>query len=236
MKKSELLNNFKNSLLKGDSWIHSLFETISVWEIPTEIYRGREYIYLIEGEAFDWILLAERICGVVNDLLPERELKNLLFYNEFPESFHLNEFKSILGIDKFRGYLNYFYGVTIESSLQMALELEIQKRHISNSFTDMNDFTDDAYFEIYGKSREELLKSFLLQKGDFYRNEISLQRLKEFTYWLFKYRLSFSDSAKIASDTQKGLLQLEKMSKKKLILAEKELNYNDLVLLKNSLV
>ena len=68
------------------------------------------------------------------------------------------------------------------------------------------------------------------------RNEISLQRLKEFTYWLFKYRLSFSDSAKIASDTQKGLLQLEKMSKKKLILEQKELNYNDLILLKNSLV
>ena len=236
MKESDLLNDFKNSLRKGDSWIYALFDTISAWEIPSEIYRGREYIFLIEGEAFDWILLAERICDYAKDLLPEQELKNLLFYSEIPENFHLNEFKSILGINKFRGYLNYFYGVTIESSLQIAVEFEIQKRHISNSFTYMNDFTDDAYFEIYGNSRKELLRSFFLQKGDLYKNKISLQTFKEFTYWLFKYRLSFSDSAKIASDTQKGLFQLEKMSKKKLILGQKEFHYNDLILFKNSFV
>ena len=235
MKESDLLNNFKDSLLKGDSWIYALFNTIAAWEIPTEIYCGREYIYLIQGEAFDWVLLAERICDFAKDLLPSQEINNLLFYSEVPDSFKLNEFKSILGIEKFRGYLNYFYGVTIESSLQLAVDFEIQKRHVSNSFTYMNDFTDDVYNEIYGNSRETLLRSFLLQKGDSYRNKISLQTFKEFTYWLFKYRLSFSDSSKIASDTQKGLFQLEKMSKKKLILEHKEFQYNDLILIKNSI-
>ena len=40
---------------------------------------------------------------------------------------------------------------------------------------------------------------------------MDLKESKEFTYWLFKYRLSKSDKARIASDTRKGLQQLELM-------------------------
>jgi hypothetical protein len=37
-----------------------------------------------------------------------------------------------------------------------------------------------------------------------------LTELKEFTYWLFKYRLRQSDKAKVASDTKKALGQLKR--------------------------
>ncbi|GAJ03845.1 unnamed protein product, partial [marine sediment metagenome] len=32
----------------------------------------------------------------------------------------------------------------------------------------------------------------------------------EFTYWLFKYRLNHCDKARVASDTKKGLEQLNR--------------------------
>jgi hypothetical protein len=44
---------------------------------------------------------------------------------------------------------------------------------------------------------------------------MSVTQLKEFTYWLFKYRLKTSDKAKIASDTKKGLDALHQMAKTK---------------------
>ena len=34
---------------------------------------------------------------------------------------------------------------------------------------------------------------------------------REFNYWLFKYRVKNCDKARIASDTRKGLDQLERM-------------------------
>ncbi len=36
-----------------------------------------------------------------------------------------------------------------------------------------------------------------------------LTELKEFTYWLFKYRMLHCDKAKVASDTRKGLRLLQ---------------------------
>jgi hypothetical protein len=34
---------------------------------------------------------------------------------------------------------------------------------------------------------------------------MSLSELKEFTYWLFKYRLKHNDKERVASDTRKAL-------------------------------
>ena len=36
--------------------------------------------------------------------------------------------------------------------------------------------------------------------------------MKEFTYWLFKRRVNSSDSARVASDTKKGLVKLSGMN------------------------
>jgi hypothetical protein len=40
---------------------------------------------------------------------------------------------------------------------------------------------------------------------------MALRESKEFTYWLFKYRVKHSEPARMASDTKKGLDQLQKM-------------------------
>ncbi|HJP28541.1 MAG TPA: hypothetical protein QF694_07000, partial [Dehalococcoidia bacterium] len=44
-----------------------------------------------------------------------------------------------------------------------------------------------------------------------HRDEHSLGSEDAFIYWLFKLRMERSDPAKIASDTRKGLAQLERM-------------------------
>jgi hypothetical protein len=36
-----------------------------------------------------------------------------------------------------------------------------------------------------------------------------LTNLKEFTYWLFKYRVHYWDPARVASDTRKAMLRLD---------------------------
>jgi len=53
-----------------------------------------------------------------------------------------------------------------------------------------------------------LLKQFRHEKGYPQLKSISLTELKEFTYWLFKYRLNHCDKVRVASDTKKGLEQL----------------------------
>jgi hypothetical protein len=45
---------------------------------------------------------------------------------------------------------------------------------------------------------------------------MNLDELKEFTYWLFKYRVKHSEKSRVASDTKKALLYMQKhMIKKK---------------------
>jgi len=53
-----------------------------------------------------------------------------------------------------------------------------------------------------------LLKRFRRENGYPQLKSISLTELKEFTYWLFKYRLNHCDKARVASDTKKALTQL----------------------------
>ena len=78
----------------------------------------------------------------------------------FPESFDESQFKDLLGADKYRGYLNYFYGVMVEEALQLAVEAEVHKRHLSNGNQYQRDFMDEAYFGIYGAPMSTLLKLF----------------------------------------------------------------------------
>ena len=65
---------------------------------------------------------------------------------------------------------------------------------------------------IYGLSIEELLNMYKLTTGAKYRKGLSLMQYREFTYWLFQFRLKNSDKAKVASDTNKGLNYLERIN------------------------
>ena len=204
----------KTSLKKGRDWPTSLLEAMAAWTTPEETYRGRRYNYLIEGEAFDWLSLAERLCHAVDGLIPEREKEELLFggRGRFPESFDASQFRELLGTDKYRGYLNYFYGVTVEEALQLEVEGEVQKRRVSKGNLYQEDFSEEAFARIYHAPRSTLLGTFRQEKGYPAKRSMSVCESKEFTYWLFKHRLRISDKAKVASDTRKGLKQLQEMA------------------------
>ena len=114
-------------------------------------------------------------------------------------------------MDKARGYLNYFYGVTVEEALQLAVEHEIHRRNLSNGNRYQDDFSEEAFSRIYRAPRDKLLETFRQGRGYPSSDSMTLTESKEFTYWLFKYRLQRSDKARTASDTRKGLQQLHLM-------------------------
>ena len=129
-------------------------------------------------------------------------------------TFNVSKFKDIIGPDKYRGYLNFFYGVTVEEALQLATETEVQKRLLGNGKHYEEDFSTESFLRIYQTSPAVLLEMFCNDHKLPCKMSLNQTEHKEFTYWLFKHRLSSSDRAKVASDTQKGLKHLRQMSEK----------------------
>jgi hypothetical protein len=188
-------------------------EAIGLWEIPAEVYKGRTYCYLIADEAFDWLLLAQRLCESIIGLIPEAEKENLIIHGKPPIEISPDEFKDYIGVLKYQQYLNYFYGITVEEALIQAVRDEVRKeRHAYGYFVEGGaasaDYDDEVYQRVYGAGRAELLRTFRDERGHPQQRLISLTELKEFTYWLFKYRVTKSDRARVASDTKKGLKRL----------------------------
>ena len=199
------------ALAEGRDWPEALLEAMALWTAPEEAYGGRTYNYFIAGEAFDWLLLAERLLNESRDVVPEDEVETLLFEGRFPDRFDTERIPELLGGDKYRGYLNYHYGVTVEEALQLACEMELRKRDTSNGVRYRNAYSEQIFPLIYRKSREELLCMFRETETLDPEGESSMAEHRAFTYWLFKYRWANSDKARIASDTTKGLRQLERM-------------------------
>ncbi|MCL0029081.1 hypothetical protein M1N23_02925 [Dehalococcoidia bacterium] len=197
--------HLQTSLGDGVDWLTAMLEAMALWTRPEEEVGGRRYNYFIGGEAFDWLALLERLSHEVEGQVPVDELEEVLFTGRFPLSFDESEIQFLLGIDKYRGYLNYFYGVEVESALQQTVETEIEKRYYANGHRDTADRSDEVFLSIYRTSLAELREVYHLETGALAGESITLTELKEFTYWLFKHRLKVSDKAKIASDTRKGL-------------------------------
>ena len=205
------IKHLKAALSDGKDWPEALLEAMSLWTLPEERRKRRKNNYFIAGEAFDWLLLAERLLDETRRAVPQDELEMLLFEGKFPERFDTERVQEILGVDKYRGYLNFYYGVTVEEALQLACELELRKRDTSNGVRYRNAYADKAFPKIYLKTREELLSMFRESKKADPEEIESMAEHRAFTYWLFKYRWANSDKARIASDTTKGLRQLELM-------------------------
>jgi len=207
----EAMRHFKRAILSGKHWYIALLEAIRLWDVTEEDHNGRTYRYLIDGEAIDWLLIAERLCEVVGNTIPEAEKTRLLFHGEPPLKLSPEEFKELIGTTKHHQYLNYFYGVTAEEALLLVTEEEVRKERRAAGFTGDSDvIANEAYRRIYGATRAILLRNFRNEKGYPQLKSVGLTELKEFTYWLFKYRLKHSDKAKMASDTKKALLWLNK--------------------------
>ena len=207
----DVVKRLRKDLQAGREWPEALVDAMARWAVPKETFRGRRYNYFIGGEAFDWLLLAERLCQAVDRMVPAQEKEQLLFSGKFPSSFDMARFKDLLGVEKCRGYLNFYYGVTVEEALQLAAELEVLKRQRSNGVQYRTDYSEEAFARVYGAPKSELLAKFRKETGSASGRNISIGDSNEFTYWLFKYRLKASDKARIASDTRKGLDQLNRM-------------------------
>jgi hypothetical protein len=206
---AEAVRYLKEALASGKNWYLSLLGAIGLWSSASEDYRDRSYVYLIDGEAFDWLLLAERLCETVESLLPEKERDDLLFHGVPPLELDAAEIKELIGEKKYAQYLNYFYGVTVEEALLLAVQEAIDKEKWVQVLGKVHS-SDEAYHRIYDTEKDELLKQFRQEKGHVQRQSTTLDEMKEFTYWLFKYRLKRCEKARIASDTKKALDYLKK--------------------------
>ena len=199
------IQHLEQSIASGKEWYLALLEAIALWDCPEEIRYGRTCRYLIAGEALDWVLLAERLCQAVDVFLPEDEKLNFLFHGRFPVDITTRQFRQLIGHIRHHQYLNYFYGVTVEEALFWAVQDEVRKERRVSGITREHDPGDEACRRIYRQDREILLRDFRSEHGYRHLKSTTLLEMKEFTYWLFKYRLKHSDKARIASDTKKGL-------------------------------
>ena len=207
---------FRADLIAGRVWTKALLAAIATWDVIEEEEDGREYRYLVGGEAFDWLVLAERLIDAVEPaLLPEVEVEALLLDEQWPERMTEETFQAALGPAKYRAHLNFIYGVRVEEVLQLLVEEEVRKERGNASFRHDGTYEGDAFQRIYGATRSKLLRDFRRAQERAMVDRISLTELKEFTYWLFKKRLAVQDPARVASDTRRGLQRIHAMEELK---------------------
>jgi len=211
----EAVQHLKQAIASGRPWHIALLEAIGLWSWPEESHGEHHYCYLIDGEAFDWLLLAQRLCQEVGGLIPEQELIDLLFFGKMPEELPEDDFKRLIGAAKYHAYLNYFYGVVVEKFVVLAIEEEISKECQAHVFSGDRGDIGDSYPRVYGVSRKELLRQFQKDKGYPQGDTMTLGQLQEFTYWLFKYRIANCDKPRVASDTKKGIDYLRRQLSRK---------------------
>jgi 8-oxo-dGTP pyrophosphatase MutT (NUDIX family) len=223
----EPLAHFLAALDASTPWFEALMQAIALWQQPGEIVDGRQYRYLIGDEAFDWLLLAERLTAAAETRIPPAERERLLFEGRGPAELsaeaHVSngavrvsdeQLRALIGESKHRAHLNYLYGVTVEEALQYAVELDVSKERINVNIKDAragDAVRDPIYERIYGRPRTELLAEFREEAGQPNSPNISLAELHEFMYWLFKFRVKNQEPARVASDTRKALAQLSAM-------------------------
>lgn len=201
----KLIQTLRYSIKSGTYWPQALIQAMGSWSLPNETYKGREYVYLIHGECFNMLLLAERLMAELQDLISFTDIENLLFNSEFPEDFDLSTLKSELGVTKYRGHVNFFYGVIVEENLQYIVEQEIEKRYYSNGIGDINNPSNKTFQKLYKATFDNLYIKFCIDTSVTKTKMFYFNDYIKFTYWLFKYRINISDGAKIASDTKKAL-------------------------------
>ena len=203
------VNEFRAELNSGVPWERALLSAMGQWPLAEETHNGRRYKYMVGGEAFDWLLLAERLCSEAMDLIPQRDLERLLFEGELPEPTSDDELRELLGGSKYRAYLNFHYGIVLEEALQLDAEENVRKRHLARGFSDSEELSEEAFRHLYTLSKSELLSEFRAKSALGAREGLTLSDLKEFTYWLHKRRVNYWDPARVASDTRIAICRLE---------------------------
>lgn len=207
------LIGFELALRAGQPWFEALLDAIGRWDIPREIVDGREYVYLIEREAFDWLLLCERLCDAMPEgLLPLDQVEALLTEETPPQTLSEDEFQERIGPAKYWAHLNFLYGVRVEQALQLAVERALHKESGGVTFSHARrDLERDTHARIYGATQDDLLREFREQTERPRTDRINQQEWQAFTYWLFRNRVERQDPARVASDTRRGLDMLREL-------------------------
>jgi hypothetical protein len=206
---TEAIQHLKQAVLTDKHWYIALLEAIGLWGSAEETIDGRHYRYLIGDEAFDWLSLAERLCLEVDGLVPEEEKMRLLFTATPPIELPQKEFRHLIGETKYRAYLNYLYGVVVEEALLSTVQEEICKEQAGIGLCHYDRIEEEAFLRIYGVDMSTLLNQFRNENNYPKSDSITLTEYKEFTYWLFKYRVDRCEKARVASDTKKALSWLQ---------------------------
>lgn len=206
-----IIDGLRAAILDGEEhWLLPLLAAVRNWPLPAEHIDRREYRYLIGGEAFDWLLLAERLLAEVSDIVPAEEVEGLLFHERLPIELSEAEFQQLMGA-KYKAHLNFVYGVRVEAAILLAATEEVRKAHTASRVWENGHADDEAFSNIYGKPSEDLLAEFRREKQIADAEWLSLAELSEWRYWLFQYRVKNCDPARVASDTRKGLALLQRL-------------------------
>ena len=203
---------FLGALADGEPWYPALLGVIARWVTPEESVGGVGYRYLIAGEAFDWMRLAERLLDAAGDAAPAAETERLLFEGRPPPGYDASEeaFARAIGPGKHRAHLNFRYGVVVEEALLLQAELELLKaRALDGPRGAPADVV--AYERVYGRSFEELAAEYRAETGASLPRRVSWSQLRAFTYWCSKYRFRLAEPARVASDTRKALALLARL-------------------------
>ncbi len=201
---------FRRALEAGDDWYAAVLRVIARWTAPSEEVDGVRLHYLIAGEAFDWLLLAQRLVGSAEDLVPPGEAEALLVQGIPPRQESEDEFEAAIGPAKYRAHLNFQYGVVVEELLLLAAEMELQKTG-SLARHGLKAADIEAFERVYGKTLEELKVLYQAEEGAPVGDEITQSEMRSFTYWLSKFRIRHAEPARIASDTRKAMTVLARL-------------------------
>lgn len=207
------IDAFRAAIARGQPWFDALLDAVSTWELSEEQVDGRRYRYLIGGEAFDWLLLAERLCDEADGAIPIDEKEALLFFGRGPTELDDEDFKRALGAAKHRAHLNFVYGIAVEEALQLVVEQEVLKERHSYVWDEgvRRSVEAEVFARVYSRDPEDMLSEFREERGLAQTEYISYSERREFLYWLSKFRVNQSDPARVASDTRRALAQLSEL-------------------------
>ncbi len=198
---------FLDALEAGAPWYPALLDVVARWTAAEEIVDGEECRYLLHGEAFDWLLLAQRLIDAAEDLIPAEEAEQLVVHGISPLRESDEEFEVAIGAAKYRAHLNFQYGVIVEELLLLAVELEIAKAgRLAGTGLPAPDVR--AYEVVYGKPLEELKVLYGAATGELVTERMGQSDMQAFTYWLSKYRVRSVEPARVASDTKKAMAMM----------------------------
>ena len=207
----ETIFRLRQAILDGQHWFDALLEAVGRWRVAEEWVGDRRYNYLVGGEAFDWLLLGERLIDEIRDIVPVRETDALLFEGRWPTDVDDLDFAERLGPAKYSAHLNYLYGVLVEEALQLAVEEDIHKEGYARAWGSDPRADETMFLRVYGKQLADLKALYYEETKTMLGSEVEFGEWKAFTYWLFKTRMKRQDKARVASDTRKGLSQLTRM-------------------------